>query len=650
MAQHRRGAHRLTSTTSRLRLTSHLGRGHGFATGVVLLLLVGAFVYLPVERTGAAAERVDALNASTVQWSGGNNGTTSRTYDTVSLAAQDATAAAQGGHGSNGKGSTGSAGGGSAQGADRKSPRGGDSTPPGGSAIGNTHSVAGGKTNGPADPAAPSSVGKTAKSTPARNSGQNPGTDATTVADPATTARRKVENNNGNQNNGDNKNDNGNQAPNPNCRLRVPANVLSAQGLATPFELSALDDDNGPCRESNPLQSAFVQANILDPATGRLFVYNPLVVDRDTQPAIAPAPPTLPAGAVIGIWFGFNGDTLTLKGADEAALDQGQCINGLRHSIFGQYSYCNAPAFFTAANAAIAAGRLKVPDIGTAADGMPCPTTRDFTLIDQDQSDNVTSTYLILGDGRTAQNTAANRAQLADAVVGTNGSDNRLLDAAVDPALGCTPWTVPDLADNNTPATGQGLNELQAAVEQPAPVALVPPNDPMAQVDGHDNLEKLNLYRAGVNMPPLGQINDEATTYCNDFLDLAPGRLAKNEQAFRNADSPNKKVATNLFTFLVGRAQQTFVNLNCTRFTDRRNPFVVTMDGDVVTDAKIRGTTAQGQDHGQGQTDPAAATQPTTETRHGSDRPPADQHNTQQQNGDQGSNTSKRQHRGPTRG
>ena len=194
---------------------------------------------------------------------------------------------------------------------------------------------------------------------------------------------------------------------------------------------------------------------------------------------------------------------------------------------------------------------------------------------------------------------------------------------------------MPDLADANTPATGQGLNELQAAAKQPAPVALVPPNDPMAQVDGHDNLEKLNLYRAGVNMPPLGQINDEATAYCTNFLDLAPGRLARNEQAFRNAASPNRKVATNLFTFLAGRAQQTFVNLNCQKFTDRRNPFVVTMDGDVVTDATIRNTTAQGQDQEQGRTDPSG-TVPTAALVTAPTAGPADQRNTQQQTGNQG--------------
>ena len=69
-------------------------------------------------------------------------------------------------------------------------------------------------------------------------------------------------------------------------------------------------------------------------------------------------------------------------------------------------------AFFTAANAAISAGKLTVPSPGRATDGLACMTTRSFALIDQDQSDNVTTEYLSTGNGQTAQDTAANRGSL----------------------------------------------------------------------------------------------------------------------------------------------------------------------------------------------------------------------------------------------
>jgi hypothetical protein len=107
-------------------------------------------------------------------------------------------------------------------------------------------------------------------------------------------------------------------APNANCTIIVPANPLSAQGLATPYQLTATDPAAGPCNEANSAQTAFVQGAIINPATGAISIYDPLVVDAGTQPAITPTVPTLPAGAVVALWFGYNGNTLTLAGADQA--------------------------------------------------------------------------------------------------------------------------------------------------------------------------------------------------------------------------------------------------------------------------------------------------------------------------------------------
>ncbi|OLB64481.1 MAG: hypothetical protein AUI10_10940 [Actinobacteria bacterium 13_2_20CM_2_72_6] len=197
--------------------------------------------------------------------------------------------------------------------------------------------------------------------------------------------------------------------PNPNCTLVVPADPLSAKGLATPYQLVATDRRKGACHESVADQAAFVEAAILDPATGAVSVYHPLVTDGERRPAADPVTPKLPAGAVVGIWFGYNGDTLTLRGANRSTLTGAKCVNGLGRSLFGQYAYCNAVAWFQAANAAITAKKLVVPATGTGKDGLPCPTVRDFSVVDQDMSDNVVSSYLIVGDGRTAPNTADNR-------------------------------------------------------------------------------------------------------------------------------------------------------------------------------------------------------------------------------------------------
>src|SRR6266849_2143777 len=125
-------------------------------------------------------------------------------------------------------------------------------------------------------------------------------------------------------------------AVNGDCTLIVPSKPLSAQGLATPYQLVATDPANGPCNESNKAQAAFVQGAVIDTASGQISIYNPLVIDQGTRPAAVPVVPKLPANGVIALWFGFNGNNLTLKGM-HGSLGQGRCVNGANGSIFGQF-------------------------------------------------------------------------------------------------------------------------------------------------------------------------------------------------------------------------------------------------------------------------------------------------------------------------
>jgi hypothetical protein len=369
--------------------------------------------------------------------------------------------------------------------------------------------------------------------------------------------------------------------PNQDCTLILPNNPLSAQGLATPFQLRATDPNQGPCDEANPMQSAFAQGAVLDPMTGKISIYNPLVINRGTQPAAAPVVPTLPANAVVALWFGSNGMTLRLRGGFG-----GNCVNGLGNSVFGQFSYCNAPQFFRAVNQLIQAGKITVPAPGIGKDGLPCPTTRDFSVVDQDQSDNVTTTYLITQNGQVAQNTAANRAQLADAQKQANGSDEGLLAVAIDNALGCTPWMAPDLADNGNLVPALPLNELQAAANQQAPVALVPLGDPMTLLNNNESLAKTDLYRAGVDQVPARTRQQASTkTYCQNMLQIAPTRLQEDLQFTSAAPSPDPAAASNLFTFLAQRFNAAFGpdNLNCTGILNMQSPITTQMDGNGVT-------------------------------------------------------------------
>lgn len=356
----------------------------------------------------------------------------------------------------------------------------------------------------------------------------------------------------------------------------MPPAPLTAAGLATPYRLEG-SGGQGACHEADKAQAAFVEATVLDPATGALSVYHPLVVDDGTRPAAAPVTPQLPAGAVVGVWFGFNGTTLTLGGDDAG------CVNGTPGSPFGQFADCGAARFFAAANASVAAGRTAVPALGTAADGRPCPTTRDFAVVDQDQSDNLATSYRVLGDGRTAQNTAATTG-LGGTVL-TNASDNGLLDAFIDPALGCRPMTAPDLADGGKATPSLALNELQAAAHQGDPVAVVPSNDPMVLAGDDPSRAKLTLYRLGVDQSPAASADGAA--YCRSLVAVAPGRLKADQARFTAAPSPDPAAANSLFTFLAQRLQTSFGNLNCAKLGAPALPLTVEQDGDRAVAATV---------------------------------------------------------------
>ena len=379
-------------------------------------------------------------------------------------------------------------------------------------------------------------------------------------------------------------------APNPNCSLVVPADPLTAQGLATPYQLAATDAAGGPCNEANAGQSAFVEAAILT-NNGQLTLYDPLVIDQGTQAAAATVTPQVPAGSTVGIWFGFNGTNLTLQSANGTnALRQGNCVNGSQGSIFGQFSYCNAPTFFQSANQEIQANMLQVPATGTAKDGQACPTVRDFSVVDQDQSDNVVTHYIATGNGTIAQNNAAGKAALQNQnlVDLANGSDNLLLTQFIDPALGCTPWTRPDQSSDGTASAALPLDELSAAANQQAPIAVVPQNDPMVLNNNNQDRNKTNLYRQGVDQAPIGGgDNGSGTTYCQNFFGSPNGiqRVFKDQAIFQNAPSVDAAMATNLFTFLAMRANQSFTNLNCGGLLNVANPITLTLDGNGVVTA-----------------------------------------------------------------
>ncbi len=371
-------------------------------------------------------------------------------------------------------------------------------------------------------------------------------------------------------------------ADSTNCTLQVPANPLSARGLATPYVLG------DGCQMSNPDLQAFVEADIINPRTGSIKVYNPLVITEGTQPAARPVPPRVPRGDVVGIMFGFNGGNLLLTSTGNS-LQQGNCVNGLGRSLFSQVAYCNSPAFYRAANRDIARGVLKIPPLGTGSDGQPCPTTRDFAVVDQDQSDNVVTTYLLTADGRTAQDSPGNAAALGGATPVNNGSDNALVNKFMDPALGCTPYEFHDKTMPGKMSGSQITDELLAAADQQPPIAVIPLNDPMTLVDSQYSAAKTNAYRIGVNQPVLGTGRDKnASTpanYCKHMTQIGMRRIQLDEKQFSNFATPVADTGNNLFTFMAARLSGSFDNLGCGKLLNAPNPVHLTLDANGVATA-----------------------------------------------------------------
>ncbi|MDX6335121.1 MAG: hypothetical protein QOG05_2461 [Streptosporangiaceae bacterium] len=365
-----------------------------------------------------------------------------------------------------------------------------------------------------------------------------------------------------------------------NCTIQVPANPLSAQGLATPYVLG------DGCQMSNANLQAFVEADIINPRNGRIKVYNPLVITEGTQPAAPPIRPVLAPGDVVGIMFGFNGSKLLLTGTGNS-LQQGKCVNGMGQSLFTQVAFCNSPAFFRAAHRDIARGLLRIPSLQNGADGKPCPTVRSFAVVDQDQSDNVVTTYLLTASGQTAQDSAANVTGLAGAAPIGNGSDNGLVNKFLDPALGCAPYQFRDKTAASGLSGSQITDELLAAADQAAPRALVPLNDPMTEVDGQQSVMKTNIFRIGVGQPLVNdrQAADTPANYCQNMMQAGMTQTALDTKPFSAFASPVPATGSNLFTFLAARLSASWVNLGCGALLNAPDPVTLTVDANGVATA-----------------------------------------------------------------
>ena len=376
-------------------------------------------------------------------------------------------------------------------------------------------------------------------------------------------------------------------AASTNCTVSVPANPLSAQGLASPWVLG-----DGCTWANGGTEGVFIDATILAP-NGQIQVYNPLVINQGTTPAVAPTAPTIAAGSQVILSLGFNGNALALVGA---GAQQGNCIDAFGNSLIDQTPQCNAANFYRLANREIAQGTLTVPPAGTGQDGQACQTTRDFALIDQDQSDNAVASYLFdPATGQSAQATAANTAAMANATAETNGSDNGLLDKFVDPALGCTPFAAPNSTNPNGSSASQALNELSARQNQKGTIALLPVSNPQLLVGGNFSIGKTNAYRVETDQPRLAantNTSRNAARYCQNMVNIATARLKLDAAMETGTASPVPDLGNNLATFLAARLSGSFGNLNCQNF-GLTDPVTLTTDANGVATAATFNTAQQ---------------------------------------------------------
>jgi hypothetical protein len=369
---------------------------------------------------------------------------------------------------------------------------------------------------------------------------------------------------------------------NTTCEIIVPANPLSAQGLATPYQLTGPNGTTpaqSGCEMSNGAKlGAFVQATILDPATGKLSVYEPLVVTKGTRPdtpGMKLKPPVIPADAVVTIDFGFNGKDLIQVGAAPTTLAGAHCVSGQAGSALGQRSSCNGVNFFSAVRQAERKGLLKVPSPGTSnalvpsggslGTGRSCPVISNFEVAGLDPGESVTTTYLLNPlTGQTTQDTQTYLEYVAGATLLHVNSANALLDEYIDPLLGCAPFEAPDLSNANVPTFSEALDEIAADAYPP---------------------------KAAATSSQGGKTGDPAT-YCQNLVNIQTPFLAANQKLLATGQSPVSASADNLLTFLANDLSASFTSLSCQRF-HLTNPVTLKRNSAGVATAATFDTTVQ---------------------------------------------------------
>ena len=255
---------------------------------------------------------------------------------------------------------------------------------------------------------------------------------------------------------------------------------------------------------------------------------------------------------------------------------------------------------------------------------MACPSTRSFQLVDQDPSDNVTSTYLLTGNGQTAQFNTANKAALAGAQAINNGSDNMLLDAFLDPTLGCTPFEAPDLSTRRAghlagpgrTVRGQGSRRRRSPWSRRT-TRWSWSTTPSARPRPTSTAATSASRRSAT---PTTQA-DSPANFCQNMVNIQTPFLANNQALLATDTSPVPGTGNNLLTFMANRLNMSFTNLNCQNF-GLKNPVTVTLDGNGAAIAATFNTTPQTATNAGATAMPSTPAAAGHRTGHSGGRPP----------------------------
>jgi len=171
-----------------------------------------------------------------------------------------------------------------------------------------------------------------------------------------------------------------------------------------------------------------------------------------------------------------------------------------------------------------------------------------------------------------------------------NDGDHHLINAFVQPTLGCQGWLVPDMADPGVKRTALPMNVLQAVLYQPMPVEGLPNTDPMTTTNNAPDMIKLNMYKKGIYQPQIANlIESDPAAFCRNYANITAPRLRLLSANLKNGQSPNG-VGT-LFDFMKARCIATYAALNCQGLTGVPDPFMAILK--ITTPPVIENTTAE---------------------------------------------------------